>query len=343
MTTFYDVAIAGGGPVGLFTAITAQRAGLTAIVIEPRSGSVDKACGEGLMPQALNALHEIGVDPPGHDFTGITYTQGKTSVAANFSGTVGRGVKRTELSTALVDRARELGIPFARERVTRVENNHDGVKVNDIRARYLIGADGLHSKVRELTGLSAPTTTHLPRYGLRQHFSVAPWSHNVEVYWLKDCEVYVTPVAESMVGVAVLGAQGLNLDAAIAHIPALKKHLEHAGATDSLMGAGPLRQTTTRRTAGRVLLVGDAAGYVDALTGEGLRVGFAESQVAISAVAAGNLEHYERDWRKVTRSYRLLTGGLLRASTSRVTRPFIVPLAKNVPGAFSKIVNSLAA
>ena len=74
-----------------------------------------------------------------------------------------------------------------------------------------------------------------------------------------------------------------------------------------MRGAGPLRQAVRRRVAGRVLLVGDAAGYVDALTGEGIRTGLACAPAAVAAVAAADPAAYERDWRRLTRSYRVLT------------------------------------
>ena len=66
-----DVLVVGGGPVGLAAAIEARLAGLSALVLEPRPGPVDKACGEGLMPGALGSLHRLGVDPAGHPLAGL--------------------------------------------------------------------------------------------------------------------------------------------------------------------------------------------------------------------------------------------------------------------------------
>ena len=59
-----DVLIVGGGPAGLATAISCAQAGLSVTVAEPRTGPVDKACGEGLMPAAVRRLAAIGVRPP---------------------------------------------------------------------------------------------------------------------------------------------------------------------------------------------------------------------------------------------------------------------------------------
>ena len=81
----------------------------------------------------------------------------------------------------------------------------------DITARYLVGADGLHSVVRRSTGIAA--TVGVPRrVGLRRHYRVAPWSEFVEVHWSPWGEAYVTPVADDCVGVAILTSRQGKFD-----------------------------------------------------------------------------------------------------------------------------------
>jgi flavin-dependent dehydrogenase len=118
--------------------------------------------------------------------------------------------------------------------------------------------------------------------------------------------------------------------------------LAGAEPVSELRGAGPLLQRAARRVSGRVLLVGDAAGYVDALTGEGIRLGLAQAHAAVSAIAAENPKRYESDWRQITRDYRLLTGGLLAASRRPAIRHRIVPLADRLPRMYGAIVDRLA-
>jgi flavin-dependent dehydrogenase len=337
-----DLIVAGGGPVGLMTAVRARLAGMDVAVIEPRTGPIDKACGEGLMPEALARLHAVGVDPAGLDFHGIRYISPGAVAHARFRTGPGRGVRRLELHTALCARAQELGVRFVDDRVSAVAQGEDWVEVGGQRGRYLVGADGLHSTVRRALGVGLPASGP-QRFGVRQHFDVRPWTDLVEVYWLDDAEVYVTPVGTSTVGIAVLGGAPLHLAATIARIPALASRLAAAAPASDLRGAGPLRQRVRTRVVGRTLLVGDAAGYVDALTGEGLRVGFAEAEAAVDAVVAGSLDSYEQEWRRITRSYRWLTGGLLWTASRPRLRPMIVPAAQALPPVFSRIVNSLAA
>lgn len=335
-----DLAVVGGGPVGLATAIAARLAGLEPIVLEARTGALDKACGEGLMPGALAVLARLGVDPPGVPLRGCRYADARRSVEHRFPGPAGRGVERVALQRALADRAAALGVEVRRARVSAVEQDADGVTVAGVRARYAIGADGLHSAVRRAAGLGRPTTGRA-RFGLRRHFALAPWTDLVEVHWRDGFELYVTPVREDLVSIAALGERGLDFPAALAAVGEVRDRIGDAPAVDALRGAGPLLQRTARRVSGRIALVGDAAGYVDALTGEGLAIGFAGAEQVVAAVAAGDLTGYDRGWLRTTRAHRLATHGVLRLATSPARRS-VVPLARAVPALFGAVVDVLA-
>lgn len=340
MTPDTDVLVAGGGPVGLYTAIRARLAGLRVVVAEPRSGPIDKACGEGLMPGALAALSEVGVDPDGMPIRGFRYLDGRRVAEHRLRGAPGRGVRRTALSAALAERAAELGVVTVRTRVAALEIAPGGVTAAGVSASWLIACDGLHSNIRRLTGLERAGRVG-ERFGLRRHYRVEPWTDLVEVHWGRRVEAYVTPVGSDLVGVAMLGPRGSGFDDALAEVPVLAAHLAGAEAATPVRGAGPLRQRTRARTAGRILLAGDASGYVDALTGEGMRVGFAQGAAAVEAVLAGNPRRYERQWAQRTRDFRVLTGALVGAATSPL-RPAIVPAALALPGVYAGIVERLA-
>ncbi|MGV8858459.1 NAD(P)/FAD-dependent oxidoreductase [Rhodoglobus sp.] len=354
-----DVIVVGGGPVGLAAAINARMHGLTALVIEPRTGTIDKACGEGVMPGAVIELDALGVHPHGRRIAGISYHDGTHTAEHRFTSDAALGVRRTELHRALVERAVELGVEFVHGKVEAIEQSGDGqqagAKVNAVSAyladgrtiegRWMLGCDGLHSTVRELVGLAARhrrvRRRDSRRFGIRQHFEVAPWTDLVEVHWAPKAEVYVTPVGDNEVGVAVLGARGTSFEDALASVPALAERLRGAPPASSVRGAGPLLQNTTGQRAGRVLLVGDAAGYVDAITGEGIRLGLAEARAAIECIVAGEPERYELEWRRVTRDFRMLTTGLVAAAKSPLRRA-IVPLAARLPRLYGRVVERLA-
>jgi flavin-dependent dehydrogenase len=338
----YDVAIVGGGPVGLAAAIEARMAGLSVVVVEPRTGVIDKACGEGLMPGAVPLLLRLGVVVEGSPIHGITYRQGERQVTHRFAGAPGMGVRRTDLHTALAARCDELGVERVYTRVDELEVTDAEVRIGSgIRSSYLLGCDGLHSSVARLAGLGMPTREGRRRYGVRQHFAVAPWADTVQVYYGPHAELYVTPVTAGVVGVAMLGRRGVDFDDAIAAVPDLAKRLADAIPVSTRRGAGPFPRRTRARTAGRVLLVGDAAGYVDAITGEGLRLGLAQAREAVRCIAVDRPGDYERAWRHTTRSFRVLTSSLVALATSPLRRG-IVPAAVLLPRVFGFVVERLA-
>jgi flavin-dependent dehydrogenase len=335
-----DLVVAGGGPVGLATALYAARAGLDVVVREPRAGTIDKACGEGLMPGALDLLAGLGVDPIGHPFAGIRYTDGARAVEARFRHGPGRGVRRTTLHAALREAVGAVGVPVDGRPVRAVDLREDRVLVDGEPARHLVAADGLHSPVRRLVGLDSPTRAPR-RYGLRAHVAAAPWSGFVEVHWSPHAEAYVTPVAEDLVGIAVLSSRRGSLDDHLARLPSLSGWIAGHPLLPT-RGAGPLRQRSRRRVLGRVLLVGDAAGYVDALTGEGIAGGLAQARAAVRAIAAGDPASYERAWRRLTWRHDLLTHALLTATRPVALRRHLVASAAALPGVFDAAVNQLA-
>ncbi|MER6770250.1 FAD-dependent monooxygenase [Streptomyces bacillaris] len=334
-----DILIAGGGPAGLAAAIRAARAGLEAVVVEPRPAPVDKACGEGIMPGGLTALHALGVHPVGHPLRGIRYTDGLRSAQAPFRGAYGLGVRRTALHTALHERAEALGVRIVEGKVREVRQDAHTVTAAGLAARWLIAADGLHSPLRRALGLDHPAPGP-GRYGLRRHYRTAPWSDLVEVHWSPHAEAYVTPVDEHLVGVAVLSRDRRPYADHLAAFPALAARLTGPGATP-VRGAGPLRQRARGPRAGRVLLVGDAAGYTDALTGEGIALAVATATAAVGCLVAGRPEEYPARWRRATRRYRLLTHALLGAAGHPATRPLIVAAAHRAPALFRTAVRAL--
>jgi len=337
----HDLLVVGGGPVGLVTAIEAAQAGLSVAVLEPRAAPRDKACGEGLMPSAVAALARLGVDPPGRAFDGIAYRDGNGRYArALFRAGPGRGVRRTTLSAVLAGRAEAVGVTWIDRRADEIEQGDGWVGTGGLRGCWLVAADGLASGVRHGLGLDVPVRSR-PRYGLRRHYHLAPWDDVVEVHWARDAEAYVTPVADDLVGVAVLCPGGEPYEAWLTRFPELRERLARARPASAVRGSGRLRRKAAAHVAGRVLLVGDAGGYVDALTGEGLAVGFAEAREAVRCLVAGRPERYERAWHRITRRYRLTAGGLLAVTGVPVVRRALVPTAAALPPVFSGIVNHL--
>ena len=170
-----------------------------------------------------------------------------------------------------------------------------------IRCCWVIGADGENSRIRQLVGLGHAGAGKV-RFGFRQHFQVKPWSEFVEVHW-SDCgQMYVTPVADDAVCVAFITSQKtLRFDQAVRHFPSLALHLKDATPQDRPRGAVTASRCLERVHREHVALIGEAAGSVDAITGEGLAITFQQATALADALRANNLSLYEAAVRRIMR------------------------------------------
>ena len=162
------------------------------------------------------------------------------------------------------------------------------------------------------------------------------------MHWGADAEAYVTPVGPDRVGVAVLSAQRGSFAEQLDRFPAVRALLGDAEPRSGVRGAGPFRQRATAVARGRVALVGDAAGYLDAITGEGLSLGLAAAAELVACLRADRLEDYPAAHRRVTWRGEALTRGMLGAARVPALRGLIVPVAAAVPPAFRSAVRLLA-
>lgn len=365
-----EVVVVGGGPVGLATAIAARARGLAVRVIDFRRPPIDKACGEGLMPDGVAWLATHGVSVPPEDsfrFTGIRYVDGGEAAEARFAGAAGLGVRRPVLHAALVRRAEAAGVELewgtrvlglevgaAGRAGSRGSTAPDGAEsaagrsVAAIRletsagvreARWVVGADGLRSRVRRWAGLEGAPTRSLRRFGTRRHYGVPPWTDVVEVHWAESCEAYVTPVSPREVGVAMLwSGDRRGVRDCLPLFPALERRLAGAAVTTRDRGAGPLRQRPRAAAAGRVALVGDAAGYLDAITGEGMALGFHQAEALAEALAAGDLRLYRRAVRRLVALPFALIRALLFAERHPALRRRLVRTLRREPELFARLL-----
>lgn len=300
-----DVVIVGGGPVGLATAIAARQHGLAVVLADRAAPPIDKACGEGLMPDGVTALRELGVIVPatqGAPFGGIRFVDGSVSAQAPFRGGLGRGLQRPQLHRLLVDRAQALGVDACwQSHVQVLASNVVAIDGYSVRCRWIVGADGMQSALRRSLAIES-RWQNTRRIGLRQHFRLTPWTDLVEVHWHQAGQAYVTPVAQDLVCVALIGASGALDFARMAEcFPALAKRLHEAQAVDAPRGSHSASKTWRHVTLDNFALVGDASGAVDAITGEGMALGFRQALALAAALAAGNLRLYERAHRRLMR------------------------------------------
>jgi flavin-dependent dehydrogenase len=292
------------------------------------------------MPGGVAALAAMGVTVPGRPLRGIHYLDARREARAAFDRATGLGVRRTLLHAALARRAAELGVRTITGRVTQVAQDGDGVRAAGLRARWLVAADGLHSPLRRSLGLDLPARG-VRRYGLRRHYRMPPWTDFVEVHWSGGGEAYVTPVGDDLVGVAILSSARRGFEEHLSGFHGLSERLRGPAVTP-VRGAGPLRQHVRARRSGRVLLVGDAAGYVDALTGEGISLAVRSAEILVRCLREDRPQDYEHAWSRLSRTHRLLTGALVQAARRPGTARLVVPAARALPRLFTSIVRMLA-
>ncbi len=301
-----DVFVIGGGPAGLAAAIAARRKGFAVTVADGSEPPIDKACGEGLMPETQAALAQLGVKLPGgsgHQFRGIRFLEGDTAAEADFPDGRGIGIRRTRLHEILISEAENCGVSLLWKTPVVGIANH-GVYLNGgtVQAQWIVGADGGHSRVRQWCDLNSGVAAN-HRVASRRHYRVRPWTEYVEFYWAPCVQAYVTPVSHEEVCIVTMGetTQTADFDHVLNLLPVLQERLSGAELASRERGAVTAMQSLPRVWQGSVALVGDASGGVDAITGEGLRLAFQQSQALAQAMRLGDLRLYGRAHKKLSR------------------------------------------
>jgi flavin-dependent dehydrogenase len=305
-----DVFVVGGGPAGLAAAIAARQRGFRVIVADGAKPPITKACGEGLLPDAVSALGELGValrETDGCAFQGIRFEDNRSSVSAGFPEGPGLGVRREILHQRMTERARDCGVSLLwNTPVTGLHENGVVAGGNKIQARWVIGADGSRSRVRRWSGLEnlAPRRG---RFAFRVHYRLGPWCDFTEIHWGEEEQAYVTPVGSQEICVVLISNKpDSRFDEILQRFPKLASRLRGAAQASAERGAVTGMFQLKRVCRGNVALVGDASGSVDAITGEGLSLSFKQASALAEALARNDLEGYQKAHRRLFRRPRLM-------------------------------------
>jgi flavin-dependent dehydrogenase len=310
----------------------------------------------------VKALERLGVADrfdrsTSYPFAGIRFIQEDGSSAESQMPVSGLGIRRTLLVDALAQRAEELGAVLQhRCSVHRVEANANANEAivdttnGKILGRLVVAADGLNSQLRKASGLDAPPSRRR-RLALRQHYKIRPWTNFVEVYLDDKGEAVVTPVSDESVGINFVWEDGVIEQPRIpilkGRFPALIARLGDAPPISSIRGAGPMARAATRRNSDRMVLVGDAAGFVDSISGDGLSIAFNSAlilgkhlpEILKHDATRQSMQAYEREARRLYRGYWLVTNGLLMVARHPRARRTIINSLRRHPGIFRELMS----
>jgi flavin-dependent dehydrogenase len=381
-----DVVVVGAGPAGAATAILLAEHGLSVRLVDRAQFPRAKICGEYLSPEAPRLLDRLGalkaVDAVASPLDGmrITAPDGRTIVGAYRP--IGRwrpyrehamAIPREALDAILVERVRTLPVDFSeRVRVTGVAVEGDrviGVDAVDgdarrltLRAPLTIAADGRASIVAQRLGLRR--AHRLQRMALVTYVEdVAGLGRLGEIFVDPPDYAILNPVAPGRANLSVVvplphaapwsGRLETFFDARVKHLRHLTARLAGARRVAPVRAMGPLAYRVDPPRVGGVLLVGDAGGFFDPFTGEGIFTALRDAQRAAEAaaealgrgdVSAGALAPYERarrraaaDKARVTRAIQLLIAyrGLANlAARLLARRPALLDLLLGVLGDF---------
>jgi menaquinone-9 beta-reductase len=300
-----DVLIAGGGPAGLAAGIAARRKGFRVLVVDGTRPPIDKACGEGILPEGLRALAALGVRIPAGVsglFRGIRFIGSGTSVEADFPSGYAVAIRRPMLHQLLVESALEAGVTMLWDTpVSALTSSGAIVGDEPVSCRWLIGADGGNSRIRRWASLDRRMRDR-ERYGFRVHFQREPWIDKVEVYWQADFQIYVTPSGPEEVCVALLCRDPhLRVTDALEFFPELCARIGDAPRTSAERGGISANRKLWAVAQGNIALIGDASGSVDAITGDGLGLAFQQALVLADSLVQEDLVAYERAHRRLAR------------------------------------------
>ena len=338
-----DVAIIGGGPAGTAAALEARRRGLSVAVWERDRFPRDKVCGEFISPEALHFLQSV---IPGAVVRGAEIRDAEFVSVHGVSRTFGLPQRAMGLSRRLLDhalwKAAEAAGAEAREgeAVQQVRKLVSAAKVQDAweiesaagsvrRAKSLIVACGRWWAIEGLPSPARQAAHQVPGewIGSKAHLAGVPPRDRVEMYFFRGGYCGVAPVEDGVCNVCCLvrrerireTSKGLQDFAAwlvqAAHLPALERRLREAVQLTPVVTTAPVHLARRRAVQGGVLMVGDASGFLDPFTGEGISMALHSGRLAAQAVAKSLSEELDEErlvaiyrqslTRSVGRSYRI--------------------------------------
>ena len=207
-----------------------------------------------------------------------------------------------------------------------------------VKARWIIGADGLHSHVRRWAGLDRYLWNR-ERIAFRQHFAVDPPPKYVQVLWAEAGQCYITPVGGDEISVAVItSGDHSDFRDLLSFFPTVADSLPRSIAINAVRGSLTASRRLRRVCADSIALVGEASGSVDAITGEGICLALQQAEALADAIASGELAIYSRKYRRIMRRPTLMAAALTALSDHHTMRRRILKGLSQDPQLFGRML-----
>lgn len=241
-----------------------------------------------------------------HRLRGICYHLENNHAAANFIDGYGLGINRILLSESFLSTIKKYPSITLIENaeITSLESSYiNFIKDNSLHrcsTNFIVGADGLRSSVREMLDIKLHQS-FFRRWAMTTHFAMKPWSSLVEIYLCHSAEAYVVPTGPEEINIVLMWSpKKLSLKGSpplsklFSLFPDLSKRLNGAEIKHKPFAIGPFHHRARRRFSSlSAALIGDAAGYVDPLTGEGINYGLHDG-IVLGERLAGRIKKGER-------------------------------------------------
>ena len=382
----YDVIVVGAGIAGSASAITLGREGYRVLLLDRAVFPRHKTCGEGIMPEGVRILESLGVLPGilergGFRVRGLRFrSQAGVWAQADFPPVEGEPaysivIRRYELDDLLVEQAKATPGVTVREGFAVAEAIHEegairGVtghpvkkpdRLETFRAPLTLGADGMNSRFHNRYGIEKKIFRR-QRWGLSGHLrGVEGLEPYIEVMFQEGSEVYIAPTGAGTTLAAILiekeGMRAFRGDLArqyhefLKATPGLRGRLRDTEVIPPVGGRGPLGFSVTPTYLPGLLLIGDSAGFVDAITGEGMTLALKSVQAAAPVIrsafetgdfGASVLRHYALERARVTEDVNKLTRLMLGVSRYRLLADRAIRRLSKDEKLFQKLVGIVA-
>lgn len=344
----YDVAVIGAGPAGSACAFRLAHAGRSVVLIERSAFPRTKVCGEYVSQSARRQLEALGVAETVQNHAAVVHQirihAGAQNVEFAFAGGAW-SLPRADLDALLCAHAQSAGAVLMTARAESFVQTPGGIQVafrtvsgsqDTLFARTVVGADGIGSSVARAFGLTKKSRGEA-RFALGGHYrGFGDLEQSIEMYVRGKSYFAINPLGGELANVMVIvkektlaewrGAIDERLQETARELAGGRRAVTPVQLVGKRVAIGPLAHATRAPALPNVYLVGDAAGFLDPFTGQGVSLALSSAALAAEAILRGGHDAHLRYARAYLKRFasRARIAGLV---STLLKAPWLTPLA----------------